>query len=175
MSEELDKAAALRRAFDDSFARLPPVRADDRERLLSLRIGTEGYAFRLGEVAGFVVARTIVPVASTVAGALGLAGIRGNLVPVYSLAALLGHGTDDERARWFVLCGAPEPIALAFARFDGYLEVPRLDLHAVSGPAERRMVATVARTDARTLGVIAVSSLVETISASVLGSRPKEQ
>jgi chemotaxis signal transduction protein len=175
MSRELDKAAALRRAFDESFARPPPARADDYERLLSLRIGAEGYAFRLGEVSGFVVARKTVPLASTVAGALGLAGIRGVLVPVYSLAALLGHGVDDEAARWFVLCGAPDPIALAFAEFDGYLEVPRLDLHAVSGLSDRRPVATVARTNTRNLGIIGISSLMETISGSVLGSRPKEQ
>lgn len=175
MSVELDKAAALRRAFDESFSRPPPARVDDYERLLTLRIGAEGYAFRLAEVSGFVTARKTVPLAGTVAGALGLAGIRGNLVPVYSLAALLGHDTDEVEARWFVLGGAPDPIALAFARFDGYLEVPRLALHAVSGSPDRRLVPTVARTDTRTLGVIAISSLMETISSSVLGSRPKEQ
>ncbi|MCU1279833.1 MAG: chemotaxis protein CheW [bacterium] len=176
MSRELDKAAALRRAFDESFARPPATRADDHERLLSLRIGAEGYAFRLGEISGFVVARKIVSLASTVAGALGLAGIRGSLVPVYSLAALLGHGGDDEAARWFVLCGAPDPIALAFAQFDGYLEVPRRDLHAVSGPSDRGPVATVARTGARNLGIIGISTLMETISVAVVASSTtKEQ
>jgi purine-binding chemotaxis protein CheW len=118
-----ERTAALRRAFDESFARAPASRADGGERILRLRIGGDRYAVKLAEVAGFAAARKIVPLSSAITGALGLAGLRGALVPVYSLAALLGRVADDEPPRWFLLANAPEPVALAFARFDGYAEV----------------------------------------------------
>jgi purine-binding chemotaxis protein CheW len=162
MTRDPDQSAAgLRRAFDASFAVPPPPRADDRERLLLLRLGADGYAFRLAEVAGFVAARKIVALGSSAAGALGVAGIRGSLVPVYSLAALVGCATvDDAPPRWFVLSGAPEPFALAFARFDGYLEL---------APAELRARA----------GLLSVAALRDTITTSAAGGpahgKSKEQ
>src|SRR6185312_2949550 len=123
-----ERVIALRHAFDEAFRRAAHELADDRARLLRLRVGGDAYAFRLDEIASFAAARRIVPLASAVPGLLGLAGLRGTLVPVYSLAALLGRAADDEAPRWFVLCGGAEPVALAFARFEGYVETARGEL-----------------------------------------------
>ena len=171
---DADRAASLRRLFDESFAHAPGVRAEAAERILRLRIGGDGFAFRLAEVAGFSAARKIVPLPSAVPGALGLTGVRGALVPVYSLAVLLGRAADEEAPRWFVLASAPEPVALAFARFDGYAEVARDELHALGGAATDRHVTRVVRVEARHWGVVSIPSLMESIAASVIGT-PKER
>jgi purine-binding chemotaxis protein CheW len=68
---------------------------------------------------------------------LGLAGIRGNLVPVYALAALLGHEAR-EPPRWFALSSGSDRVALAFAELEGYLERPRSEVRAAAEGEARR-------------------------------------
>ena len=45
------------------------------------------------------------------------------MIPVYDLAALLGHPLP-ERPRWLVLATGAPPLALAFHQLDGHLRVP---------------------------------------------------
>jgi hypothetical protein len=119
-------AESLKQAFDATFAAPLALDRQSAESFLALTIEAHAYAIPVREVAGLVAARKIVPIGSPVRGMLGLAGIRGNLVPVYSLPALLGYARDEEPARWFLLCEAAVQVALAFARFDGYVETPGL-------------------------------------------------
>jgi chemotaxis signal transduction protein len=121
----------LRQAFDHSFA--APVRVDaaDTVDLLALRVAGVGYAVRLGDVSGLLVDRRLVPLPATVSEFLGLTGVRGGVVPVWSLGALLGTGADHDFPRWMILVsgrGRGETLALAFERFDGHLRVPRAHL-----------------------------------------------
>ncbi|HEX4457626.1 MAG TPA: chemotaxis protein CheW [Polyangia bacterium] len=159
------RALALRREFDDSFARPARSRVADVERLLQLRCGADGYAFRLRDIGGLTAARKIVPIASAIPEVLGLAGVRGNLVPVYSLAALLGYGLENEAPRWFVSVRDVEPIAFGFAQFDGYAELQTSAVHAGKAPrAHVQALAHVQReTGQQTIAVLDVASLVGTI------------
>jgi chemotaxis signal transduction protein len=176
------RALELRRAFDASFALPARGRVADVERLLLLHFGGDGYAFRLAEIGGLSAARKIVPIASAVAEVLGLAGVRGNLVPVYSLSALLGYGIEAEAPRWFVGCRDPEPIALGFAGFDGYAELEMTALHAATPNATPHAhVQALVRTRAvegQMIAVLDVASLVTAIkerSGSPGAFQAKEQ
>lgn len=159
------RALELRRAFDDSFARPARGRVADVERLLQLRCGADAHAFRLRDIGGLTAARKIVPIASAIPEVLGLAGVRGNLVPVYSLAALLGYGSESEAPRWFVSVREGEPIAFGFARLEGYVELATSALHA--GKAPRTHVQALAHRQAengqQTIAVLDVASLVAAI------------
>ncbi|MCW8133316.1 MAG: hypothetical protein KIS92_23430 [Planctomycetota bacterium] len=53
---------------------------------------------------------------------LGLTGLRGDLVPVYSLAQLLGYARAEEPA-WLLLCGAGHRFGLAFGQNHGCFSV----------------------------------------------------
>jgi hypothetical protein len=128
-------AEGLRRAFDASFAAPHLPRRETSEAFLALTLGTSAYALRAREVLGLVVARKIIPIGSPITEMLGLAGIRGNLVPVYSLAALLGYSREEGGVRWFVLCQSAHPVALAFANFNGYTEQRSGRLFAGDEPA----------------------------------------
>jgi chemotaxis signal transduction protein len=77
-----------------------------------------------------VASRKIVPLPSRKLELLGLAGHRGRLVAVYSLAALLGYGVDGKTTSWLALVGAHEPVGLGFEAFDGFLRVRSGDIHA---------------------------------------------
>src|ERR1700744_3033027 len=101
------RGADFRRAFDKMFA-LPRVSGDQAawEDFLTIRIGGDGYAIRLREVAGLGKGRRIVACPSEVPEFQPIAGVRGTLVSVYSLPALLGYSFAGENAQWLLLCAA---------------------------------------------------------------------
>lgn len=122
--DELAGAAELRAAFDAAFARPAGAPARDTVALLGLRVGGEAVAVRVLETAGIMAARPIVPVPSPRAELLGVSGVRGAVVPVYSLARLLGRA-DDGAPRWIVLAAAgAERVGLAVVTFERHLVVP---------------------------------------------------
>lgn len=115
-------AAELRRLFDQSFAE--PARADAtrQDDLLALRVEADPFAVRLSEVAGLLVDRSVTSVPGAVREMLGVAGLRGTILPVYDLRALLGYSRSGV-PRWLLITAAPQ-IGLAFDEFDGLLRVP---------------------------------------------------
>jgi chemotaxis signal transduction protein len=158
------KAAELRRAFDRSFAQPPPPTAPETEDLLSIRVGGDPYAIRLRDIAGIVAGRKVVPVPTAAPGLLGLAGVRGGIVPVFGLAAILGYGPSHESPRWMVVCGVDDPIALAFSELEAYLRLPASCLHAdQTFRATRPHVDQVVSTDAGIRAVIGIPNVMATI------------
>ena len=125
------KVAELRNVFDR--ARAAPFSSgasEQTENLLAIRVCRDAYAIRVGEISGLATARKIVVFPTPIPELLGVASIRGALVPVYSLAALLGYAIETEGTRWLALCGTEEPVALAFSDFEGYLGVALTQLYA---------------------------------------------
>jgi chemotaxis signal transduction protein len=162
------KAAALgtvedlRRQFDAAFAAPSAGRVAQVAAFLALRIDGDAYALRVEEIRGFAAARKIVPIPASAHAMLGLAGIRGVVVPVFSLRELMGYARGDERPRWFVLCGADAPIALAFDEFDGYLELPQSEVRPASDPG-RTFVREMLRDGGALRGVVALASMTKTL------------
>jgi chemotaxis signal transduction protein len=111
------RLAELRRAFDDSFAQPPPPAPGpgDWVEFLLIQAGEQPYALRIGELSGLESDRKIVPLpaapGSTAPWLLGLCAVRGQLAPVFDLAAILGlppplpggPGARKESPRWMVL------------------------------------------------------------------------
>ena len=158
------KAAELRHAFDLSFALPPPQASQEVEDLLTIRVAGDPYAIRLRDIAGMVAGRRVVPVPAVTLDLLGLAGIRGGVVSVFGLASILGYGQGPGSPRWMVLCGAEEPIALAFSDFEGYLRLPKSSLHADENlRTTRKYVNQVASTEAGARAVISIPLVVATI------------
>lgn len=170
----LDNAEELRRQFDSVFKAPLAPRATDIASFLAVRIGHDEYALRVHEIQSFVAARKVVPVPSTVPALLGLAGIRGVVVPVFSLGALMGYADDNAPPRWFVLCRSGDPIALAFADFEGYLELPASEVRpgAESG---RTYVREVLQAGGALRGVVALGLVTTTIERNATARPIKER
>lgn len=113
----------LRAEFDRSFSE--PARRHDVEHaeLLAMRAGERPYALRLSQTSGLYPDRPVTPLPGPLPALLGVAGFSGTIVPVYDLAALLGHPHPD-RPRWLVLATGAPPLALAFHALDGHVRVP---------------------------------------------------
>lgn len=181
MNETADiasRAADLRRAFDRSFALPPPQASLDVEDLLAIRVGGDPYAVRLRDITGMVAGRVVVPVPAVTRDLMGLAGLRGGVVAVFGLASILGYSQEGAAPRWMILCGAEEPIALAFSDFEGHLRLPASALHADEDVrAVRQHVNQVANTAAGVRPVISVPFIVAMIRnrSGAQQRSPKEQ
>lgn len=168
MTEERDfmiePAVELRRAFDQTFAEAPAARAEDVESLVAIRAGGEAYAVRLAEITGLFADRTSVPLPSPLLAFLGVAGLRHDVVPVYSLRSLLGYAPGGDPPRWLIIARAAHPVAFAFERFDGYLRVPPSAVLPSRKNAPRAHVPATVRLPDGMRGVVSIGSLLETIA-----------
>jgi chemotaxis signal transduction protein len=159
-------AATLRAAFDAAFARAASAPAEDAVALLALRVGGAGVAVRVLETAGLMAARPIVPVPSRRPELLGVSGVRGAVVPIYSLARLLGRA-DDAAPRWIVLAAAgAERVGLAVTTFDRHLVVPKAELcrAAQAGTTAAAHAVEVLHDAGEVRPVVSIPSLVRAIT-----------
>ncbi|WP_242338100.1 MULTISPECIES: chemotaxis protein CheW [Anaeromyxobacter] len=125
--------AALRAAFDAAFAAPSQGARRDLVPLLALRAGGAELAVRVLESAGLLPARVVVPVPSRRPEVLGVCGHRGAVLPVFSLARLLGLPDAGEAPRWMLLAGREERVALAFEAIEGHVLVPPSALQRAAG------------------------------------------
>jgi chemotaxis signal transduction protein len=114
-------AARLAEAFDREFATVPALDEARRETFLAIRLGDAPYAVRTAEIAGLVTDRRVVPLPSSEPSLLGVASFRGRVVPVYDLAALLGHAARGA-GRWLLLVDGGEA-ALSITMFEAQLSL----------------------------------------------------
>jgi chemotaxis signal transduction protein len=162
-----ERAAELRRAFDRTFAEPPVGPREDFEALLGLRAGGERILVRLGEIRALLPEPTLVPLPSRAPGLLGIAGLRGAVVPVYGLGALLGQAPATERSPWILLVGAEAPLGLAFEELGAYLRAPRSQIFAAAGDACRPHVAEVARVGDVLCGIVDVRSVMRALEKRI--------
>jgi chemotaxis signal transduction protein len=124
--------------------------------------------------------RTVVPIPSGRPELLGLCGVRGQLVPVYSLSALLGYGTERP-GRWLALCCATwhpnkakdNLVGLSFDDVEGYLTPSHTALHPVRLPdgIRKHVVATVTF-HAHSYSIISIASIMEVLRPRPSGVPP---
>jgi chemotaxis signal transduction protein len=160
-------AAALRSAFDESFAVAAGSKLERLEGLLAIRVGGDPYVLRLSQITGLYADLKVVAVPSPVAQLLGIAGLRGMIFPVYDLAALLRYAPAPS-PRWMVLAGGSQPVGLAFEGFDAHVQVPEASLISDEDLAAKATVTRQhVRGNVRVAGtlrlIIQITSVVETI------------
>jgi chemotaxis signal transduction protein len=173
-SSLIDRAAALRAAFDRGFAEPAQIDTNPTEDFLAIRLGSEPHVLRLAEISGLFADKKITRVPGRVAARLGIAGFRGAIVPVYDLAALLGHRMS-EAPRWLTLA-AGAPVAFAIASFEGHLRIPRdAILPQGAGDQARNYVREFLRANDVVCSVIHLPAILDTIGRQGQVAKPKEE
>jgi chemotaxis signal transduction protein len=163
----LAKIDEMRQLFDESFS--VPEQRDDKviEHMLAVKLGIDNFAVCISDISGLTVAKgKILPVPSSVPELLGITGIRGVLVPVFSLAALLGISTGSGPCRWLVLCGERHlTIALAVDLVEGYLNVSADRIHAPGASSLAQYIKETIRDGDILRGVLDLAQVVQQIKA----------
>ena len=117
------RLVALRSDFDQSFAE-PHIEASrDVVDLLEIRIHGDRFAIHLEETALLLSSPTIVEMPSRAEAFVGLTGLRGNVVPVFCLATLLGYADHGTTASWLVVARDREPVGFSFGELEGHQRV----------------------------------------------------
>jgi hypothetical protein len=141
----------MREEFDRGFAEPPPAPAGRTEEFLEVEVGRDPYALRLAELSGVQRAPRLTALPGAPPEVLGLAAVRGLVVPVFDLAALLGYGRGEAQPPAIALCRGEPPIGLAQA--------------GGPGKAERVHVEAFVRTAETVRPVIGIRSVLEAIRA----------
>jgi chemotaxis signal transduction protein len=168
-------AAELKRAFDRSFAEAPAVAREAHDDLLEIRVGGDPYAVSLADTGGLFADTRITPLPGSVTEMCGVAGLRGSLLPVYDLGALLGYA-KGKVPRW-LLVTARTPVALAFDGFERHLSMPRAAIAPAPDPGvsgRSRHIHDIVRTDTVVCPIIHMASVLEAI-AVLAGQRVRSK
>ncbi|MNS21499.1 CheW-like domain protein [compost metagenome] len=155
-----DRLNELRAAFDAQFADAPAAEAEPGEALVGIRVGGEHAAFRLSELAGLQPTPRLMWVPGGPPAWRGLAGIRGKLVPVYDLAALIGLEPASEAASWLALGRGEPACAFAFQAIEGLLQLPP---HAIGPAADHLAMPEIATHGGRVIGVLRTAALIDLV------------
>lgn len=160
-------AEQMRRTFDEAFA-VPPAPARREEtRYLAVRVGGATYGIPMGELAGIYHQRKVVAVPGGHGAMLGIAGIQGRLVAVYSLAKLLG--VAEEPSSWLAVCQGASGLALGVVGMEGQFSAPAEALHA---PAEGMAhLAGSLRRGAGVVHVLNLASIIQRIHEEIGSAR----
>lgn len=171
-SLELQQLAELRRTFDRTFAAPPAARAETSERMIAIRVAGESFMLRGDHTTGLFKASRIVPLPSRIPELLGIAAVRGVLVPVFSLQALLNVPPHGGTAFWLALANREAPVALAFDELEGQVEVARACLYSEERAAPRQHIGGLVRVGSAVRPVIDVPTILQAIrnSAGLAGS-----
>lgn len=132
MTTDADRLAALRREFDESFARAAATTHGQSERLVAVRLGGDRFALRVGEIASVHPITAITRLPGAPRGQLGIVNVRGQLAAVYDGATLLGYTSAGEAHRWCALCADDRGLGLAIGAVEGYLRVDRASLRPIT-------------------------------------------
>ena len=144
----------MRREFDATFAEAVDLRRDDTIDLLTLAVDERRVAVPVGDLAGVQLCPPLTALPGADSRLLGIAGVRGLLVLVYDLGALLGQGKTRPR-RFLALRGPDGTTGVAFDALESYLRVPRAALR----PSAGRRATEVVETASGALAVVRVANL----------------
>ena len=172
-TEFLRKLAELRQGFDRSFAAPPSSAEDAPVGFLAIRVSGAAFAIRVEELVDVHPKCKVVPLPGGHKDMLGIAGIRGHLVSVYSLGSLLGLGKSANFA-WLATCKSDLSLALTFDELDGYVQASTTDLYPVEIERSRGHVREVLRHAGGTRSVVSAPSIItmlhETANTSKQGA-----
>jgi chemotaxis signal transduction protein len=160
---ESGRFADMRRAFDQSFATPHVDVSESLERMITIRLGGEPFVMRASHISGIARAKRIVSLPSRSPEVLGLAGIRGTLVPVFDLRGILRLKPCASTPSWLALVVDHVPIALGFDEFDGQVELSPANLYADESSTPRKHVQLLARIGSSVHPVIDIPSILEVI------------
>ena len=110
----------LRRAFDQSFAEEAGLGFErQKDRFIYFSMLDERYAINALHLSGFAKAGPLTHLPARTPGLLGISSVRGQLVPVFSLAPFLKINQPAEAPQWLAIAGHADPVAFAVSELTG--------------------------------------------------------
>ena len=152
----------LQREFDEGFARPAGARHADSAAYLLVRASGVALALPARALRGLEKGRAVVPLPGARGALLGVAGVRGQLVPAYGLGPLVS-GAPAGGAAWLALASGRELVGLAFDELVGLFDVPLATVRP-AGDAAPPAAAGVLAFQETTYWVLEISKLLDRLA-----------
>lgn len=163
---------ALRSEFDSSFARpWTPSRAQT-EAILCFTAQGGKFAAPLTTLQSVARAGAIVPVPSQASALLGITVLRAKLLPVFSVAALLGMPSANSEVSWLAVLRGPRAAALALDSLAGYADAE--SIRKTDAAASLPFVTASVRLQEEMFAVLDCERLYEEITRDPAGSETEQ-
>lgn len=131
-------ALQLKREFDEQFSIPRLFTPEKSEEFLIIRVGPARFALRARELGGMFRCPHVTPFPSGHKAVVGLAGIQGSVIVVYSIGTLLGAASAPTEGGWILLRRTDRSSALLFDAPEGYRVVAAgCIVSSTEGPAEQ--------------------------------------
>lgn len=153
------RIAALRLAFDQSFAAAPRPPDADPVDVLVVALGDAAMALRVTDLDGLERGRRVVALPGSPAPLRGLAGVRGEAIAVYDLGLLLGLAPSDPT--WLAVTRAAPDVAFGFERLVGFRRLPAAEVEAARRASDT--VDRVLQTSEGPIGLLDATALIEAV------------
>lgn len=118
----------LRRAFDGAFAKEADLVEGDRESVMLFHAGEARIAVRVADASEAIQRTRWTHVVSDDSALLGLTSVRGRLVAVYDVLALLGRDAGASSGDWIVLASGDRSFGARFGSYAGLIQVSRAEI-----------------------------------------------
>lgn len=165
-----DKALALAAGFDRSFALPRSAAVPPRQDFIAIRIRDDAHAIRLPQLSELRGRVPVTRLPGSGAELLGVANVRGMIVPVYDLGHLLGYSPASVGVPGWCVLVASAPVALAFEVFDGHLRLSDdASAQAERAKNSRPHINEVLRTSGQILPIIDLPSVINGIARTIDG------
>lgn len=125
--------------------------------LVIFRINGQPYGMRIDYLEGIEAVENVTPVANAPANIIGIANIRGEVVPVLDLAARFGMNCSAERPQYLLIRINGEPICFRVDSVDGMREYSQDELMIVPKiviGAKTKYISNAVKTDTNELGLV---------------------
>ena len=166
--------ADARREFDSSFTVPAVISRKHVHLVVRIRVSDRIFAVKRDELTGISKLKQVLPIPSSASALLGITTVRGTLVPVFDLAAMLGLTSSREQAAWTLLINRATPVGLAFDDFEGQSEVFSGNFFDGDPPQAGSYFHQIAETDAGKLPVLDIAGLLESIRKNAGQSTPAQ-
>lgn len=158
--------AEMRAAFDARFAEAAARGRAAVERLILIGADEARAAARVRELGGIVAAPVVTRVPDGAPFLLGLTGVRGRVVPVFDLHALVLGPSPPCGPTYLAIIARPEPLALFFRGPITSVDVPRGEVDEVGSlVGGEGHLAGAARVDGQLVRILDVPSIAAVITA----------
>jgi len=157
------RVEALRRDFDGEFVLPPPQTEVAQEKFLFFDVVDNPYAIRMTELFILLTHATITSVANSVSGLIGLVGLRGELVAVYSLQELLGYGRETDPERFLLIGSEFSNVAFSVSDVETYHSISPNNIAAFADAHSRPYIKEILSFEEQIRHVISFSALVRSV------------
>lgn len=145
---------------------VPDEETDETLELLTFRLASEEYSFRVSEIEEIIRPQRITKIPKTSSSLLGITALRGKILPVINLKQMLSlkeaAPVDDRKQKILILKGPKGPLGVSVDRVVGIIAArvsTVLETPAHLPEEEKRFLEGVAKMDSRFIPIIRLEEI----------------